>query len=328
MRNIKCPQILITALLIAQTVSGQPEGSTVAVLDFSGRGIAQMEAQTLTDRLLTEIGNTGAVRLVERNAMEEILSEQGFQQTGCTSAECAAEVGALLGVEYMINGAFGKVGETYTIDAKIFSVESGATVRTKNVSYQGPIDGLITEIEILGWEILGLEAPEELLEKQRLGTRAYLAKQMGQEKSKGGAMMRSLIVPGFGQFYSSRKLWGGIWFASELTCGALAFLAYNNYITAFDEYTRYHDLYTTETDQAKIAEYKAEAIKYEDDANAKRSQLQMFSAAAAGVWCLNVLHAFISGPAPEATSSGLDSPFRLAYQPRTNQIQVRCEIAL
>ena len=57
-----------------------------------------MESATLTDRLQSEMVNTNAIIMVERNQMEEILNEQGFQQSGCTSAECAAEVGALLGV--------------------------------------------------------------------------------------------------------------------------------------------------------------------------------------------------------------------------------------
>ncbi len=72
---------------------------TVAVLDFEGRGISKLEAATLTDRLSSELANTEAVILVERGQMSEILDEQGFQQSGCTSAECAAEVGALLGVK-------------------------------------------------------------------------------------------------------------------------------------------------------------------------------------------------------------------------------------
>ena len=140
---------------------------TVAVLDFEGRGISQLESATLTDRLSSELANTNAVILVERGQMSEILTEQGFQQSGCTSDECAAEVGALLGVQNMISGAFGKLGNTYTIDAKMFSVESGATIKTVSKSYKGEIDGLITEIEILAWEILGLTAPEHLIAKQK-----------------------------------------------------------------------------------------------------------------------------------------------------------------
>ena len=148
---------------------------TVAVLDFEGRGISKLEAATLTDRLSSELANTNAVILVERGQMSEILNEQGFQQSGCTSAECAAEVGALLGVKNMISGAFGKLGNTYTIDAKMFSVESGATLKTVSKTYKGEIDGLITEIEILAWEILGLTAPEHLIAKQKMPEGAVAA---------------------------------------------------------------------------------------------------------------------------------------------------------
>ena len=148
---------------------------TVAVLDFEGRGISKLEAATLTDRLSSELANTNAVILVERGQMSEILNEQGFQQSGCTSAECAAEVGALLGVKNMISGAFGKLGNTYTIDAKMFSVESGATLKTVSKTYKGEIDGLITEIEILAWEILGLTAPEQLIAKQKMPQGAVAA---------------------------------------------------------------------------------------------------------------------------------------------------------
>ena len=118
---------ILTVHLNAQVAEGK---QTVALLEFEGRGISQLEAKTLTDRLMSEMVNTDAVIMVERNQMDEILNEQGFQQSGCTSSECAAEVGALLGVQNMVSGAFGKLGNSYTIDAKMFSVETGATIRT------------------------------------------------------------------------------------------------------------------------------------------------------------------------------------------------------
>ena len=63
--------------LIAQGVTDGK--TTVAVLEFEGRGINQMESATLTDRLQSEMVNTNAIIMVERNQMEEILNEQGFQ---------------------------------------------------------------------------------------------------------------------------------------------------------------------------------------------------------------------------------------------------------
>jgi hypothetical protein len=152
--------VLCLQLLRAQLADGK---TTVAILDFEGRGINQMEAATLTDRLMSEMVSTDAVIMVERNQMAEILEEQGLQQSGCTSGECAAEVGALLGVQNMVSGSFGKLGTTYTIDAKMFSVESGATIRSSSKTYKGEVDGLLPIIQIVAWELVGLEPPADLM---------------------------------------------------------------------------------------------------------------------------------------------------------------------
>ena len=178
---------LLTLLIVSQFLIGQTtEGkTTIAVLEFEGRGINQMEAATLTDRMMSELVNTNAVIMVERNQMDEILSEQGFQQSGCTSSECAAEVGALLGVQNMVSGAFGKLGNSYTIDAKMFSVETGATVRAVTKTYKGEVDGLLNVISVVAWELVGLTPPAELLARIGEGQDVAKVKQPRQPMSKG-----------------------------------------------------------------------------------------------------------------------------------------------
>ena len=148
--------------LITGFVWSQDTRPTIAILDFEGQGISVQEVQTLTERMRSEIGSTNAVRLIERKAIESIMAEQGLAQSGCVSDECAAEVGQLLGVQFMINGTIGKLGDTFTIDVKMFSVETGATERSVNATHKGDISGLLTEMEILAWEIVGLQAPQRL----------------------------------------------------------------------------------------------------------------------------------------------------------------------
>ncbi|MCH8838739.1 MAG: hypothetical protein IIA60_13245 [Candidatus Marinimicrobia bacterium] len=80
---------------------------TVAVLDFDGLGISQVESAVVTSRLRTELVEVGAITLIERGAMEQILTEQDFQLSGCTSNECAVEVGRLLNVSFMLAGTIG-----------------------------------------------------------------------------------------------------------------------------------------------------------------------------------------------------------------------------
>ena len=155
-------KLILTLIISISTAMAQSGRPTVAILDFDGQGVGAGDVQTLTERMRTEIGNTNAVRLIERKAVEKIMEEQGFQQTGCTSDECAAEVGQLLGVQFMVSGTIGRMGKKYTIDCKMFSVETGETVRAKNATFEGDISGLLLEMQIMAWEIAGLEAPSSL----------------------------------------------------------------------------------------------------------------------------------------------------------------------
>jgi hypothetical protein len=75
--------------------------------------------------------------------MEEVLKEQGFQQTGCVSEECAVEVGKMLGTKMIVVGSISKVGSTFSINAKIVDVASGEIIKSANYKYQGAIDGLL-----------------------------------------------------------------------------------------------------------------------------------------------------------------------------------------
>lgn len=92
--------------------------------------MSQREVLTLTERLRTSLHQTGVFQVMERGRMEDILREQGFQQTGCTTTECAIEVGQILAVRQMVAGSVGKVGETYSVSLRIFDVETGRTVAT------------------------------------------------------------------------------------------------------------------------------------------------------------------------------------------------------
>ncbi len=118
---------------------------TVAVLEFDGANIAEGEINILADRLSSEIFKLEEYTVVERSAMDEILQEQGFQQSGCTTTDCAVEVGALLGVQIMVAGSIGKIGNLYTITAKSIDVETGKIKNQISLDVSGTIEILLTE---------------------------------------------------------------------------------------------------------------------------------------------------------------------------------------
>ncbi|MCH8328461.1 MAG: DUF2380 domain-containing protein [Candidatus Marinimicrobia bacterium] len=161
------------ALLVLQMALLAPAGlmaqakESVAVMDMEGRGISQSEAASLTDRLRSKLVSTGVVTVVERGAMQAILAEQDFQMSGCTSDECAVEVGQLLGVTMMIAGTVGKIGSTYTLDLRTIDIETGTIASTMTRDYRGEIDGLLIEIEYIAWELVGLVHPDQILGELR-----------------------------------------------------------------------------------------------------------------------------------------------------------------
>jgi TolB-like protein len=135
---------LIAVFLITTSIDAQTIKMQIAVVDLQAAGISLVEAQTFTERLRSELVKSGQFTILERAEMEEILNEQGFQLTGCTSAECAVEVGKLLNVRQICAGSVGKIGGVYSISARLIDVESGKIIRSVTEDCQCPIERVLT----------------------------------------------------------------------------------------------------------------------------------------------------------------------------------------
>ena len=59
-------KLILLIFFMFTLAAAQDSKPTVAILDFEGQGVDASEVQTLTERMRTEIGNTKAVRLIER----------------------------------------------------------------------------------------------------------------------------------------------------------------------------------------------------------------------------------------------------------------------
>lgn len=117
---------------------------TAAVVAFEPLGASSQEAEILAERFRTELAVRNAYRLVERTRMDEILREQGFQQTGCISTECAVQTGRLLGVRRTIAGSISHMGSTWSVTAREIDVETGEILKVAVVDLQANIDEVLT----------------------------------------------------------------------------------------------------------------------------------------------------------------------------------------
>jgi hypothetical protein len=94
---------------------------------------------------------------MERSQMDDILKEQGFQQSDvCDEATCAIELGKLLAVNHMVMGGIGMVGKTYTLSVRVVEVGTGKINKDFTEYHKGSTDELLTKvIPMLAQKIAG-----------------------------------------------------------------------------------------------------------------------------------------------------------------------------
>lgn len=117
----------------------------VAVMPLESKGVPVSEVSVISDALTNELINSGRVRVLERGQMDQILKEQGFQQSGaCDGGSCAVEMGRLLGVHQLVVGSVGRVGSTYVLNARTVDVKTGEVLRSVSRKRAGAIDEVLT----------------------------------------------------------------------------------------------------------------------------------------------------------------------------------------
>lgn len=103
---------------------------TLAVASFDAQGVSATDAAVIGELLRSALVKEGTFNIVDKANMDKILGEQAFQQTGCTSQECAVKLGKILNVKYLVSGAFSKSLGEYILSMRVVDVETARIVYT------------------------------------------------------------------------------------------------------------------------------------------------------------------------------------------------------
>lgn len=151
-------KILFIALLMPVIALSQ-EKLSIGVMELDGPALETTDLQGLSNRLRTELFNTGEYNVIERSRMDEILKEQGFQQTGCINSECAIEAGQLIGVSKIVIGSIDKVGTIYTVDIRMVDVATGKIEKTSTEDCNGcELGDVLVTVHNVAMKLAGFEA--------------------------------------------------------------------------------------------------------------------------------------------------------------------------
>jgi len=253
---------------------GDHRDQRFAVLPFENAG-AEAEQRSLglvvSDLVVTDLARDHRLGLVERSQIGKIMDELALQQSGAIDDKQALEVGKVTGARGLIIGRVSDAGEEFIVSARAVDGETGAVL-------------VAEDMKVPKAELVAFSANAVVL------------------RSRGGAMFRSVIVPGWGQSYNDETgkgiLFGaatGTLAASTVVVGGLGLY------TGFVEYPNagLNDEKTPPAERAALVQGTRER------ANAQLTAAVVLAGMTAVVWGVNVADAWLSGVDTESLDAAL-----------------------
>ncbi|HKN19336.1 MAG TPA: SUMF1/EgtB/PvdO family nonheme iron enzyme [Dissulfurispiraceae bacterium] len=136
----------------------------IAVFDLRSQYLDDGILRSLSESIRRELVRSGKYQVINRGEMNEMLSEQMFQISGCISGQCTGivEAGRILGAGKAITGSVGLVGKTYYLSLSLIDVKTGNIERISEDKCKCEVDDLIESSKRVIKRLLG----ERLMEDQ------------------------------------------------------------------------------------------------------------------------------------------------------------------
>lgn len=174
MRKMLCVYMILNLIILGFAPVGfvyaqetQKRTYTLGILNLDAKGVSQVEAEVLSEKLRSHItqlvqsptfsarSDKDNYEVIERQDMDKIFEQFDIQNTGCVSDSCAIEFGRMLQADRILQGTIGKVGDTYSVSARIVSVETTRTIANTDRQYRGSIDDVLnTVIPLIGDDLI------------------------------------------------------------------------------------------------------------------------------------------------------------------------------
>jgi TolB-like protein len=131
---------LLSALVLAAAPQPTAELPSVAVLPLESKtGVSKDAADMLTSNLAFTMRKTKRFsRVVDPRDLQALLGfERQKQLLSCESSSCMAEAAGALGVDYVLNGSLGRLGETWLFNASLLNARTAQLESTVSKPIKG-----------------------------------------------------------------------------------------------------------------------------------------------------------------------------------------------
>lgn len=200
----------------------------IAILDMKGDGVSARTARIASNMIRTEFINLKRYTVVERNQMNMILKEQGFQKTGCTDQSCAVQLGRLMSARKILVGEVSALGKRLILTVRIVDVEKGVSDFAAKEKAPG-VDTLDS-------------ATTRLVKRLSARIQGNSYEDSSDEDNKGPSVKSPIayylwgIIPGAGQIYAGSTIKGVIIMSAFAGAGGAFGWGISNYYAKKDDY--------------------------------------------------------------------------------------------
>jgi hypothetical protein len=190
-------QVVLLSIPVIAADSKKDSKEAIAVVEFEGQNVSSMDAAVVSGFLRTSLVNLNVYRVVDRQNMESVLAEQGFQMTGCTTEECAVKIGKLLNVQKIIIGSLSKLMGVFYITGNIVNVETGEITVSKRVKCLSGED-IADAVDLLAKQLVypdKYEGAEQPVKKAEPEPKTQVQQEVQQQETRQQAAKQPEAVP-------------------------------------------------------------------------------------------------------------------------------------
>lgn len=151
MRSLARAAVMLAAATAPLMAQGKP---VIAVLYFDNNSIGKDHAdydgvgKGIADMLITDMASNPNVKIVERDRIQALLTEQNLTKEKTIDPQTAIRLGKIIGAQYMILGGFMSDGRgNYVLTSRAVNVETSAITNPVRLSSKGDdVLGLIAQL--------------------------------------------------------------------------------------------------------------------------------------------------------------------------------------
>jgi len=294
-------KVFIISIVFFGIIKSADYTGSIAFIDLTMDSASIVQYGELFLSMSSQLQATPQMRVIDPEIVLSVMgqySDLNDPEREIPEREIIISIGQELSADYVMYAGT-KVEEYGSIlTGEIISTRSGGTISTIQINILDVINALEAESNIASWALIGEDPPYELMQPRRDLFPKH-PKDIKEDKTPFGALWRSTVAPGWGQFYSNKRLPGFAFPSIEAVLFGVLFFNFSQYSLAVKNLQESSKLYDKETDPDEVLQLRKETIGYWNAHKSYNKAMINNGIMIGTVWAINAIHAYIAGPRPQ-----------------------------